>query len=117
MILFVYGTLKRGHSAAHEMKDATFLGEATTEPKYRLLVCQQGAYPGLVEAEQGGKAIAGELYQVSHHLLQHLDRYEGLPEGYYRRGQIALRPPAPPGVEGYLYLRDDGTLPEAGLCW
>jgi gamma-glutamylcyclotransferase (GGCT)/AIG2-like uncharacterized protein YtfP len=57
--LFVYGTLKRGQRNHRLIADQRFLGEATTEPRYR--VFDLGPYPGLVIDETNGVAVLGEL--------------------------------------------------------
>ena len=46
--LFVYGTLKQGQGRSVLLDGQTFLGEAQTEPHYRLFSC--GPFPCLVEA-------------------------------------------------------------------
>ena len=74
MKLFIYGTLKRGHSRADAMNGQRFLGIAQTAPKYRMFDC--GEYPGLVEADDG-VSITGELWDVDQVCLNVLDELEG----------------------------------------
>lgn len=78
--LFVYGTLKRGQRNARLMAGGRFLGEASTAPKYALLVL--GPYPGLVA---GDLAVRGELWQVPADTLAVLDAFEGVPTLFDRR--------------------------------
>ncbi|HUF63033.1 MAG TPA: gamma-glutamylcyclotransferase family protein [Verrucomicrobiales bacterium] len=117
VLLFVYGTLKRGfpqHSLLGE--DAVFRGAVRTEPSFGLVDC--GGFPGLVEAEPG-QAVRGELWEVSEALLPALDTYEGVPEGEYVRLRTAVQP-SPPGegtVWAYHYSRETGTDEEYGAEW
>ena len=76
-LLFVYGSLKRGRRHHAELGGACFVGVARTAPEYRLL--DLGEYPALAA---GGRALEGELYEVTHALLVELDRFEG--DGYER---------------------------------
>ncbi len=74
--LFVYGTLRRGQSAAHLMVGAEFLGEATL----RAILVQHGEYTGL---QPGDLLVRGELFHVPDRLFEQLDTYEG--PDYVRR--------------------------------
>lgn len=79
-LLFVYGTLMRGGVRHAVLRGQRFLREAVTRPKY--LLFDLGAYPGLVRAEEDGRAIYGELYEVERRLIPRLDMIEGAPELY-----------------------------------
>jgi gamma-glutamylcyclotransferase (GGCT)/AIG2-like uncharacterized protein YtfP len=74
--LFVYGTLRRGGSAARLLRGAEFLSEASISGA----VIFRSGYPGLVP---GDSQVAGELFQVHDALWLRLDEYEG--PGYVRR--------------------------------
>jgi gamma-glutamylaminecyclotransferase len=74
-ILFVYGTLKRGEKNHFRLADQEFLGEAATEPRYR--VFDLGPFPGLVRDETNGLAVRGELFAVGARCLAELDAFEG----------------------------------------
>lgn len=114
--LFVYGTLKRGDVRAGALAGQNFLGEAWTEPQYRLFDC--GEYPALVEVAIDGIRVQGELYDVSPDRLAMLDEVEGVAEGLYARQPIALAPPfeASP-VEAYFYRQSVHGLPDCGERW
>ena len=62
ILLFVYGTLKRGCRNHRLIADQRYLGVATTEPRYRLY--DLGPYPGLVRDDAAGLTVAGELWEV-----------------------------------------------------
>ena len=64
-----------------------------------------GDYPGLIEHDPGSQ-IDGEVYQVDESIMKQLDIVEGVAEGYYRRGQIALGSPwEDKDVVTYFYLK------------
>jgi gamma-glutamylaminecyclotransferase len=75
--LFVYGSLKRGGLHHEELKGATFLGRAVTEPGFGLVT--QGDYLALVAQAPAGSAarVTGELFEVPLALLPGLDEFEG----------------------------------------
>jgi gamma-glutamylaminecyclotransferase len=108
MVLFVYGTLKRGGRNAHRLAGQEFLGEAVTAPRYR--VFDLGAHPGLVRDEANGLAVRGELFAVSEQCLGELDAFEVVPGPFVRepidvpgRERVwayYLNTPVPPGAKG-----------------
>jgi gamma-glutamylaminecyclotransferase len=85
MLLFVYGTLRRGQSNHSQLGGARFVAEARTEPRFELV--DLGGYPGLLEG--GTTAVQGELYELDAALLARLDEFEDVP-GLYERKQISL---------------------------
>jgi gamma-glutamylcyclotransferase (GGCT)/AIG2-like uncharacterized protein YtfP len=109
LILFVYGTLKRGYRSHGRLADSPFLGVAWTQPRYRLYKC--GAYPGLVAATDG-ESVGGELYRVSSEVIAALDEFEN----NYRRIPIDVIGPVAE-VWGYIYLGDVSVLSPCGPVW
>ena len=81
-LLFVYGSLKRGHASHGELRGARFVMEACTSRHFSLR--EIDGFPALVP---GARAIIGELFEVEPELLPALDTFEG--EGY-RRQEIEL---------------------------
>lgn len=113
-LVFVYGTLKRGHVRHFALAGQRYLGEARTRPRYRMV--NLGSYPALIEG--GSSAIAGELWEVDASCLALLDEIESVADSYYRRGPVALAPPHDDlFVEAYFYDADVSTLPEHGESW
>src|SRR5262249_12985986 len=111
-VLFVYGTLKRGLSNHRLIADQEFLGEAVTEPRYR--VFDLGPFPGLVIDEANGLAVKGELWAVSDCCLAELDEFEE-DAGAFARGPIAI-----PGRHGvHAYFLNQPALPgvQSGSEW
>ena len=113
-LLFVYGSLKRGFSANEFFKEQRFISEAKTEPVYRMY--DYGGFPGVVEVDEGGYAIEGEVWEVAEPLFDQLDHYEGVAEGLYSRGVGRLTEQLP-DVTIYLYQRDVLKLPDVGPVW
>jgi len=113
--LFVYGTLKRGGCNHHNMAGQQFMGEAITQPGYRLY--DLGGYPGMVEAE-GGLSIEGELWDVDDECKARLDILEGIDEGEYSQEVVPLLPPHQDEVvQGYVYRWPVSGRPEVGPVW
>lgn len=83
VLLFVYGTLRRGERAHGLVERTRALGVVRTLPRYELR--NVGPFPALVAG--GRTAVTGELYAVPAGLVARLDRYEG---GDFRRGIVAL---------------------------
>jgi gamma-glutamylcyclotransferase (GGCT)/AIG2-like uncharacterized protein YtfP len=111
--LFVYGTLKRGQRHHDLLSGPAFIGEAVTEPRFRLHDC--GPYPCLVEVADNGTAIHGEVYLVDAATLDRLDALEAVPHLYERR-TIRLPGFGPP-VAVYLYRQDTTGFPVCNDCW
>ena len=109
--LFIYGTLKRGQVNHHLLAEESYLGPATTLPRFRLL--NLGWYPGLALCEDKGRAIEGELWEVSDACLEALDAYEG---SEYERRMIEVQPETS-DVQAYILRQPDWSCPDAGTCF
>ncbi len=81
VIVFVYGTLRRGEKNHALLASATYLGAARTRPEFELI--DLGGYPGM--ADGGSCAVLGELYLVEPNTLVSLDALERHPDWYLRR--------------------------------
>jgi gamma-glutamylaminecyclotransferase len=113
LLLFVYGTLKRGQSANHLLGDAEFVRSAATLPVYQLL--DLGTHPGMVESNGPGIAISGELWRISPEVIPALDAYEGAPTEYGRR-PIRIQDCVEP-VIAYFFLGDLSNLSPCSPDW
>ena len=125
-LVFVYGTLKRGHQRNHVLADQTFIGPATTVADYRMY--DLGSYPGLIEVAPGaGDQIQGEIYRIDPTCLRQIDQIEAVDQGLYQRREICLEPDLAmlaPGlistdgcVVAYFYLNDIAGCSDCGDCW
>lgn len=113
--LFVYGTLMRGESRHRHLAGATFVGDARTQPEYRLF--DVGDYPALVDST-AGRSIAGEVWLVNEETRRVLDDVEGVDEGLYARVPVRLQPPFDGiAVETYIFRRSVANLPEIETGW
>lgn len=114
--LFVYGTLKRGHNRHHLLVNQKFMGEAETEPRYRLV--QFDDYPGLIVSDDMtlAYAVQGELYRVAPQTMRQIDIVEGVDEGLFARRPIALADSDLP-AHTYFFQMPSGGLPDCGPVW
>jgi gamma-glutamylcyclotransferase (GGCT)/AIG2-like uncharacterized protein YtfP len=112
-ILFAYGSLKRGGRGNRWLFGQRFLGEAVTEPKYRLY--DLGTYPALVKDDRTGLAVTGELWEVDDRCLAELDDYEYAGELYVRE-RVAIQGKAEP-VETYFYNKAVPPNARSGSSW
>ena len=111
--VFIYGTLKRGERNHRLLAGERFVGEAVTEPLYRLYDC--GAYPALVEDAANGRAVRGEVYLVDPPTLRRLDALEAAPHLYQLLPVQVANFDRP--VRAYLYCQEVSGLAECGESW
>jgi len=116
VLIFVYGTLKRGHSNHGYLRGQNFLSLAMTQPRYRLH--DLGGFPGMVLDENHGTSIHGEVWEIDEDCLKQLDELEGTEIGEYVREPIPLLAPFQDQlVQGYRYLMDVSAAPDLGDAW
>ena len=78
MLLFVYGTLKKGMRAHHLMDGAKFVQKLSIPGSL-----YNGGFPCL--KLEGSTMVHGELYEVTDSkVIERLDRYEGHPDLFKR---------------------------------
>lgn len=79
MLVFVYGTLKRGFSNHYLLETAEFVSEATIESGYKMV--SLAWYPAILKDESSTTPIHGEVYRLtSDKELEALDFLEGYVE-------------------------------------
>jgi gamma-glutamylcyclotransferase (GGCT)/AIG2-like uncharacterized protein YtfP len=101
VLLFVYGSLKRGGLHHAELEGAPFVGEAQTAPGYALT--ELGDYLALVRETAGQTQVRGELFELPAARLPALDEFEG---PGYERGKASLSPEHSRGFrEALAYFR------------
>lgn len=81
MLIFVYGTLKKGFQNNHVISNGKLLGNHVTKSEFTMY--DLGAYPSV--CFDGSTAIHGEVWELPD--LIRTDYLEGYP-GYYDRVQI-----------------------------
>ena len=82
------------------LEGATFLGQFETAPRYRVFSIDD-RHPGMFEVEEGGVAVAGELYRLPDDVWQRVE--SGEPPNLYK-GPITLADGRV--VDGILYPRE-----------
>ena len=98
--LFVNGGLMRGMALHRNLAGAEFLGADRTAPRYRLFSIDD-IHPGMFEVEQGGVAVAGEIYRVPEAVWVRVEA--GEPPGLYC-GSVRLANGR--DIDGILYPRE-----------
>jgi gamma-glutamylaminecyclotransferase len=95
VLLFVYGTLKKGFSRHSALQDQRYLGTARTQPKYAIY--HHGGYPAMVDEHLASQSevlaqnsIYGELYEAGDETLVALDKIEGVDYNLFKRRTIDL---------------------------
>ncbi len=88
MIIFVYGTLKKGFAGNHILRNSVFLGACSTKKMYNLYT--NGMYPCMVPSDEDGIKINGELYQIDIKTLQSLNIYEGVDSGLFALSVVEI---------------------------
>jgi len=83
MLIFVYGTLKRGFYNYRFLEKSNFIGTAITNNKYPM-INSEGYFPYLINDRDRGKYIKGEVFEINNTTLKKLDVLEGFPDLYIR---------------------------------
>lgn len=91
VLLFIYGTLKRGHSHHRLMGAAKPYAPKVWQTAIGYTLVDAGGYPGMV-GMPGSSGVEGELYAVPATALLTLDDYEGVSEGLYARRDLEVYP-------------------------
>ena len=109
-LVFVYGTLRRGHGNHVLLKNSQFVDAGLTKKKYAMYA---NGIP-FVNDDEEVSSIFGELYKVSNHTLRMLDLLEGHP-GWYERKKITVIG-GKKRYKAWLYFNNtkDGDLIESG---
>ena len=81
MLVFVYGSLRRGQEFHGHLEGATFRGEHLTEDRWEMW--ELDGYPAVTRG--GRRAIRGELFAIDAPILARLDELEETPTLYQRR--------------------------------
>jgi gamma-glutamylaminecyclotransferase len=107
-LLFTYGTLMKGERNEHLLKDARFVGKATTKPTYKLFrIDGNFTFPAIIDT--GDTAVKGEVYEVPASALPGMDRMEGHPH-FYCRKPVELETALDKEVIAYFFV-DKDSLP------
>jgi gamma-glutamylcyclotransferase (GGCT)/AIG2-like uncharacterized protein YtfP len=69
VLLMTNGEGMRGGAVHHTIADHPFLGEVETTARYRFFSVRD-EFPGLVQVDEGGGVVRGELYDVPLEVLR-----------------------------------------------
>jgi gamma-glutamylcyclotransferase (GGCT)/AIG2-like uncharacterized protein YtfP len=109
MLLFVYGTLRRGGTNHAQLQGARYVTMTCSAAHYELV--DLGGYPALLEG--GNQGVIGELYEVDAALTRALDEFEDVPMLYERKRIELYRAEQPAGSAGSPQFADAYVLPRA----
>lgn len=98
--VFVYGSLKKGHSNSYLLEGYNFLGRAYIEGPYRMM--SLGYFPGVTDGHEETSRIYGEVWVVDEQGLGALDLLEGHPT-FYERVKVTTSLPDIGKAWVYLY--------------
>jgi len=109
LVVFVYGTLKRGFAHHDQLSRAGFLGRARTRSPYPLAVAGPYFLPALLRHPGEGYRVYGELYEIDGATLRSLDELEGVdhPDGYTRETIEVLLDPGGELREAIAYFKKE----------
>ncbi len=113
MLVFVYGTLKRGFPNYHEgLADARFICDCLTVERWPMYIQGRWFAPAILPEPGLGHRIRGELFDVETHVLQRLDVIEfvGRPGGYHRREILVERSDSAEQLTALAYMRRRGEV-------
>lgn len=116
ILFFCYGTLKKGHGNHYHLRDARFIGEYVTEPKYTMIGKGRG-FPGVLP--NGDTAIHGELYETNDpSVVRSVCGLEGCGSGTmgHPNNWYDLEPvPIEDGLTAYMFVWRDAKINESEI--
>jgi gamma-glutamylcyclotransferase (GGCT)/AIG2-like uncharacterized protein YtfP len=98
-LVFVYGTLKRGHGNHRVIADGSFLGE----DRIPAVMHDLGAFPAV--RLDAAATVYGEVFSVDPQTLARLDRLEGHPT-FYQRTRVRMSS----GRRAWVYVMEADKL-------
>lgn len=90
ILLFVYGSMRKGLRNNTRLNGCEFLGNAQTEKKYSMFPSWDYGFPYVFEGEDRTK-IKGEVYKVPREIIEtKIDHLEGVALQCYKRRTIEV---------------------------
>lgn len=102
LILFAYGSLRKGEPHHELLEGVTCIGTAFTAPGYRLV--DLGVYAAMIEFR--GHRVFGELYRITRETRRRLDVLKEVPV-LFQRSTIELED----GRQAQAYVMRDDQVP------
>ena len=106
--VFVYGTLKQGFGNNILLKDAKYLGKAKSVSKWDM-IGENMPFPYLLERNDEGMQIEGEVYEVDRETSDRLDQLEGIPHHYRKSYMYVSFSNGMPSTNATTYLKSTVT--------
>lgn len=119
-LIFVYGTLKRGHCNEHVNQAARVPGAFVTVQPHPFFIIGAQHLPWLLARPGEGLPVHGELYEADAAALARMDRLEQVDEpGWYERRRVQVRrsdrPDAAP-LQAWVYFGSEEGLSRHPVC-
>jgi len=102
IVVFVYGTLRKGFGNHRYLEKAEFLGTAKTKEKYTMRV---SGIPYV--SKEPTSYIVGEIYKVNEIELMNIDNLEGHPN-WYKRELVKVVLDTGEELEAWMYFNETG---------
>lgn len=104
ILIFVYGTLRKGFGNHMYLEKAEFLGMARTKEKYTMRV---SGIPIPCVSKEPTSHIIGEVYKVNEIELMNIDSLEGHPN-WYKRELVRVVLSSGKELEAWMYFNENG---------
>lgn len=113
VVVFVYGSLKKGYKQHAMIGQGKFLETVETAPNY--LLYDLGPYPGMIEVHKGeGRKIEGEIYRLTPEEYKNLNKH--VPYGFKNR-EIEVIGVDLPQIIALIYKQGIDRFPDCGTSW
>ena len=116
MLIFVYGSLRKGFHNDIYLKDAEFIGNFQTLEKFYMYSYKSYPFPYILRKKlekctSEPIQIQGEVYKINESILKRLDVLEGHPD-FYKRQEIEVESNTEKLIVESYILENDKILDE-----
>jgi gamma-glutamylaminecyclotransferase len=112
MLLFVYGSLRRGFPNHYILENSVYIGEFSTTDGYIMIGTRSKVFPYIIKDSIVDDAtptqIVGELYDVEPNTINRIDELEGHPHTYNR--QLITVTNNTDVFESYIYILENPII-------
>ena len=106
--VFVYGTLKQGHGNHDLLKGCKLIGKAKSVSKWDM-IGEGMPFPYLLQRNDEGLQIEGEVYEVNSDTARALDILEGIPHHYRKSYMYVSFTDGTPSTNAAVYIKTTVT--------
>lgn len=111
MLIFTYGTLKRGFSNNYLLSTSKFISNGVTKDKFGLFPSACGRFPFALESISDTN-IKGEIWEISKKTERQLDILEGFPFLYTKK-KVKIKNDINETVTAIMYIKNEDFYPDA----